>query len=142
MPGRKNRFLLLLAIALIVQGALSSAWATTRCTARAHCDPQASSPCPMGLHMGLHNAPCEGMSEDCNEAAASKIICEEGCARVFSMAPAVPAFLPDAPPAHAAGIATVALIDAPRTVIGSSARLASSSRGSPPLYLSTHSLLI
>jgi len=138
MPGRKNRFLLLLAIALIVQGALSSAWASTRCTSPAHCDPEASSPCPMGLH----GAPCGEMSGDCNEAAVSKIVCEEGCARVFSKAPAVPAFLPDAPPAHAVGVATVASIDAPCTAIASGARLEPSSRGRPPLYLSTHSLLI
>jgi len=134
MPGRKNRLLLFLAIALIVQGALSSAWAASRCVARGNCEPQASAPCPMH--------PCEGMSEDCNEAAASKIVCEEGCARVFSKVPAVPALAPDAPPAHAVAVAIVPATDISHAFLAAGARLEPSSRGRPPLYLSTHSLLI
>jgi len=134
MPGRKNRLLLFLAIALIVQGALSSAWAASRCVARGDCQPQASAPCPMH--------PCEEMSGDCSEAAASKIVCEEGCARVFSKVPAVPALAPDAPAACAARAAIVLPIDAPRLSIVVRAPLAPSSRGRPALWLSTHSLLI
>ena len=134
MPGRKKRLLLFLAIALILQGALSSAWAASRCVARGNCEPQASAPCPMH--------PCEEMSGDCNEAAASKIVCEEGCARVFSKVPAVPALAPHAPPACAVAVAIVPATDISHAFPAAGARREPSSRGRPPLYLSTHSLLI
>jgi len=138
MPGRRNRVLQFLAIALIVQGALSSAWAASRCTAMEDCGPQASSPCPMGPG----TAPCEGMSGDCGQGAGARILCEEGCARVFSEAPAVPALSAHAPGAFAAGAPIVLPVDAAHASLASGAPLAPSSRGRPALWLSTHSLLI
>jgi hypothetical protein len=142
MPSRKNRALLVLAILVIAQGALSSAWAVSRCVAGVDCGAMASSPCAMASHMAPHTAPCEDMSADCGRAAIPKVLCEEGCARVFSKAPAVIALAPDAPPASAAGVLIVLPIDAPRASLASGAALAPSSRGRPALWLTTHSLLI
>ena len=138
MSGRKNRLLIFLAIALIAQGAIFSAWATSRCVAMEDCAPRASSPCPMGPH----GAPCEQMSRHCAQARPSKILCEEGCARAFSRVPALLTIAPDAPAASAAGVTVALPVDAPRAPIASGAALAPSSRGRPALYLSTHSLLI
>jgi len=138
MSLRRNRAVLILAIALIAQGAFSSAWAASRCVAMEDCAPQVSSPCPMSSSM----SPCEGMSGDCGQAAGPRIVCEEGCARVFSKAPAVLAVAPGAPPASSAHVLIVPAIDAPRASFVSGATLAPVSRGRPALYLSTHSLLI
>jgi len=138
MPSRKNRALLVLAILVIAQGALSSAWAVSRCVAGGDCGAMTSSPCAMDPH----TAPCEGMSGDCGRAGIQKVLCEEGCARVFSKAPAVLALAPDAPPASAAGVLIVLPIEAPQASLASGAALAPSSRGKPALWLTTHSLLI
>ena len=138
MSLRRNRAVLILAIALIAQGALSSAWAASRCVAMEDCAPRVSSPCPMVSG----DSPCGDMSGDCGQAAASRIVCEEGCARVFSKAPAVLTVAPDAPPASSAHVLVVPAIDAPRASFASGATLAPASRGRPALYLSTHSLLI
>ena len=138
MAGRQNRILIFLAIALIAQGALSSAWAASRCVARGDCALQATAPCPMAAHA----SPCEAMSGHCGQARPSKILCEEGCARVFSRVPALLTIAPDAPAASAAWVPIAIPVAAPRASIASGAALASSSRGRPALWLDTHSLLI